>query len=1105
VHKFGLLYPPPGEQTQCNCRLGIDVRTERLIHSTVLNLAQMIGNWRRRRPIPTLSLLDIQNGDMTAVSRLLDEGASVNAFVGTGGEFESATPLAMAAAWEHAELVTLLLDRGANINAVGGFYGTALAAIATQPGDEKMASLLLDRGADMNAWGGFYGTPLAAAVAQRGNEKMVSLLLDRGANINAVGPGCSYGTPLAAAIAQRDNKKMVSLLLDHGADINSALALALARGQTRIASRLLDRGADTNAVGGEHGTALAAAIASGNEHTVLMLLDRGVDINAVGGKHRTTLASAIASGNQHTVSLLLDRGVDINAVGGEHRTALAAAIASGHEQIISLLLDRGVDINAVGGEHRTALAAAIATGREHIVSLILGRVKDINAIGEDHRPALAVAIKDGDAQTTSLLLDWGADVNIVCGDFGTVLGLAVSKGDVKLVSLLLEMGADANHIGGKYHTGDGYPTAMDAARSSGMCTPGLIALLAAAMERQRAHAGGGGNGLVVPPFPMPYPMARGIPSSIRCHQPESDFCRAFGAFRAGDALPPEIANAACQSFSEDVLIRSLTALVGIHQGAVECLQSYIRTDIRYFVSQGFDFGLAYAAARVGWKHFNESPTPTGFDVVAQRGRWLARINELHEGRKRAISIDDTKQELINSPYSIMPRRIWDLKSNRVVDFAMLHSQHQSMCPPFWAVSHSWTSNMEAVETSINEYQWPVPLPKGIDLIDLRKELLNFGAEYVWLDVLCLRQKPAAYSQSSLNTAQQDEWKVDVPTIGNIYRAATQLVRYFNGLGKPFCQHGWGDNRHWLRRAWTLQEIRTENTTFNGGLSGHSGSILMNQKGTIAGKEITLRQALRPVLRLAANVDSDAGCNVYELVREMSKRCASHPLDKVAGLFYLLRTTQLPTYDAAIDEESAWRQCFHVLPFGRKLEILFDCPFRGKEKQWFPTWRQMMEWPVRDPECDHAPAELPQGYKFPQLIAPEQHISVHPWFYVHDIWAISKAPVRKLTELNEYEVTTGGITVGFFCPYLAQTPITLTEQLLTLAIIKLGHTYNWAVCEELEVRSGPCNMSHENEEVVEVRIHILKKVGVLRTDSSGELLVADRNKSPSVKKINALFV
>ncbi len=44
-----------------------------------------------------------------------------------------------------------------------------------------------------------------------------------------------------------------------------------------------------------------------------------------------------------------------------------------------------------------------------------------------------------------------------------------------------------------------------------------------------------------------------------------------------------------------------------------------------------------------------------------------------------------------------------------------------------------------VETPINGCEWPVPMPKGADLNHIRIEMLNIGAEYVWLDVLCLRQ------------------------------------------------------------------------------------------------------------------------------------------------------------------------------------------------------------------------------------------------------------------------------------------------------------------------------------------------------------------------------
>ena len=78
------------------------------------------------------------------------------------------------------EIVTLLLDRGADVNATGGKYGTALVAAASN-GKLEIVTLLLDRGADVNATGGEYGTALGAA-AIGGGLQTAKLLLDRGAD-----------------------------------------------------------------------------------------------------------------------------------------------------------------------------------------------------------------------------------------------------------------------------------------------------------------------------------------------------------------------------------------------------------------------------------------------------------------------------------------------------------------------------------------------------------------------------------------------------------------------------------------------------------------------------------------------------------------------------------------------------------------------------------------------------------------------------------------------------------------------------------------------------------------------------------------------------------
>ena len=296
----------------------------------------------------------------------------------------SGTALGGAACQGSLEIVTLLLDRGADmyINIVGGKYDTALGA-AVYGGSLEIATLLLDRGADINIVGGKYGTALGAA-AFWGSLEMATLLLDRGADINIVGG--EYGTALGAA-AYWGGLEMATLLLDRGADINivggvygTALGAAVSAGDLAMATLLLDRGADINTVGGIFGTALGMAAFEGRLEMTTFLLDRGADIHIVGGESGTALGAAVFGGDlEELTMLLLDQGADIHIVGGESGTALGAAAFGGKLEIAMLLLDRGADINITfGGKYGTVLAAAVVGGNYNdytleVTTLLLAR------------------------------------------------------------------------------------------------------------------------------------------------------------------------------------------------------------------------------------------------------------------------------------------------------------------------------------------------------------------------------------------------------------------------------------------------------------------------------------------------------------------------------------------------------------------------------------------------------------------------------------------------------------------------------------------------------------------------------------------------------------
>jgi ankyrin repeat protein len=77
-------------------------------------------------------------------------------------------------------MITLLLEKGADINAQGGHYGNALQA-ASYFGHYEIVTLFLEKDADINARGGPVDNALQAA-SYKTYYDIVTLLLEKDAN-----------------------------------------------------------------------------------------------------------------------------------------------------------------------------------------------------------------------------------------------------------------------------------------------------------------------------------------------------------------------------------------------------------------------------------------------------------------------------------------------------------------------------------------------------------------------------------------------------------------------------------------------------------------------------------------------------------------------------------------------------------------------------------------------------------------------------------------------------------------------------------------------------------------------------------------------------------
>jgi ankyrin repeat protein len=263
-------------------------------------------------------------------------------FVDTEQKNEKRTPLLQIAIVGGSILSTkALLSQGANIQAQGGDYSTALQA-ASFFGYQPIVELLLREGADVQAQGGDYGTALQAA-SYSGHQAIVELLLREGADVQAQGGGC--GTALQAA-STCGHQAIVELLLREGADIQ--------------------------AQAGDLGTALQAASYRGHQAIVELLLREGADIQAQAGHFGTALqAAATFYGNQAIVELLLREGADIQAQGGEYGTALQAASACGNQAIVELLLREGANVQAKGGMISAILPTRLYSYANSVYTMIV--------------------------------------------------------------------------------------------------------------------------------------------------------------------------------------------------------------------------------------------------------------------------------------------------------------------------------------------------------------------------------------------------------------------------------------------------------------------------------------------------------------------------------------------------------------------------------------------------------------------------------------------------------------------------------------------------------------------------------------------------------------
>ncbi|KLO09173.1 hypothetical protein SCHPADRAFT_1000432 [Schizopora paradoxa] len=414
-------------------------------------------------------------------------------------------------------------------------------------------------------------------------------------------------------------------------------------------------------------------------------------------------------------------------------------------------------------------------------------------------------------------------------------------------------------------------------------------------------------------------------------------------------LSAEVASARLSGLGLEGILRQMNAILGTERKLSTGMHALL-----HFCNHSFvDFGQAYALLRPRW-HMDPSEALENIEM---------RRKEDQDLRSRAL-----EEDVVVDP-NIPPRRLWDLWSNRVVPFWVVQVGPFDE-PRFWlAVSHSWAeeTHRHGVASPINGHEWPVPIPKDTSLDLIRIELLNLVASFlseekrwmnwvrrktsplaernlVWLDVLCLRQEGVPSNE----VLRRAEWKLDVPTIGPIYSQARGIVYYFNGLGRSFevSPTDKVNPRHWLNRAWTLQETRA--TIIVAGQSPSSPNVPKSvflwgaddRKEWDRTRDASDNKVVKTLMTTFTECSS---FGIWEMLSSMRQRSATSELDKIAGLIFCFNefNPPLPAYIVGENPEDAWDRLIRATDRYYRGFIFFLFPETGNGKYvWYPSWQQI---------------------------------------------------------------------------------------------------------------------------------------------------------------------
>jgi ankyrin repeat protein len=465
----------------------------RAIQNQQYGVAQMLVNagadvnkvgWNGYTPLHQA----VGKDDTTFITLLLDNGADIEV-----RDSVDRTPLFLAVDFGCPAAAKLLAERGAHLLALcksfGNLHSTTPLHHAAAKGFKQIVQILLDAGAGLEALDGAGSTPLevswsseSAPGAWCGNtyftEKMITwqgretflFLYELGANFNRITAssqemflrGVKYDVPL-----------LIQIGIDRGVNIQGRIKFDLATGEmghqtpsdkalgrqpihlaakfnsVKAIELLIKQGASVETPDTNGFTPIAIAAKWNVVEVINYLLDNGISPNAIDSNGTLALQTALRAGAFTAARLLMDKGADWQKLDFDDSSPLIMATTKGDSDVVKMLIEWGFDPNLPGAGLKRPLHYAAFYGNDYICDLLIKSGAEVNIMDDRESTPLAYALYQTNFRknsTIQLLLDNGANIEQCWKGGKSPLCNSVLYGDPQLVRMFIEFKDDPNDV-----------------------------------------------------------------------------------------------------------------------------------------------------------------------------------------------------------------------------------------------------------------------------------------------------------------------------------------------------------------------------------------------------------------------------------------------------------------------------------------------------------------------------------------------------------------------------------------------------------------------------------------------------------------------------------